>query len=157
MGGFLAWLKSLFAGTPPPVTRIKVKINYDKDGSCWNYDLEADDNGSDPFVKPGNKIVFPNGQPTSTIEFRLQGKAAQKLDFDLAGGPIWVQANSCPTLPSSVPGEITVLSTSTANRLDIQNKNLNAGDLHYRLNFLDDQGNAVHWDPVIRNGGGGGP
>jgi hypothetical protein len=153
MGGFLAWLKSKFVRT----TRIKVKINYGKDGSCWNYDLEADDNASKPFVEPGNKIVFPNGQKTSTIEFRLQGKAAQRLDFDLAGGPIWVQALTCPNHASSVPTEITVLNTSTANRLDIQNRNLQNLDFHYRLNFLDDQGNPTSWDPVIRNGGGGGP
>lgn len=157
MGGFLAWLKSLFS--PPRVTRIKVKINFGKDGSCWNYDLEADDKDSEPFVKPGNKIDFPHGQPTSVIEFRLQGKAGQKLDFDLncMGGPIWVKANNCPTQPNSVPGEITVLNSSTVNRLDVENKNLIAGDFYYRLNFLDDQNKPTSWDPVIRNGGGGGP
>jgi hypothetical protein len=43
----------------------------------------------------------------------------------------------------------------TANKLTINAFNRNAGDLHYRLNFVDQSGNELSWDPIIRNGGGG--
>jgi hypothetical protein len=163
-----AWIKEAIMGekeetcSPPEAgtaARIKVRVDLAKDGPCWNYAIEADDHASDPFVKAGNKIVFPKGQPTSIIEFRLQGKAGHTLDFDFADppGPMWVQAGDCPTAQCGVPGEITVLASSTANRLEVENKNLIKEDFYYRLNFVDAGGNKLHWDPIIRNGGDGGP
>ena len=154
MTSILAWLKELFVGEKKN-QRIKIRVNLAKDASCWNYAIEADDQASDKFVKAGNKIEFPNGHPTSAIEFRLQGKAGHMLDFDLSD-PIWIQAGSCPTAPCNFP-EITVLPSSTSNRLDVQNRNLSEAELHYRLNFVDQAGNKLHWDPIIRNGGEGGP
>ena len=159
MSGFLKWIAELFAGSK--TTRIKVRINFAKNGSCWNYDLEADDKDSDPFVKAGNKIDLPHKQPTSVIEFRLQGKAGQVLDFDLDTNapivePIWVEAGQCPTQCGPFPSDFCVLSKS-ANVIKVQDRNLSVGDFHYRLNFVDDAGNKIHWDPIIRNGGDGGP
>src|SRR5688500_17530160 len=110
-------------------TRIKVRVNLAKDASCWNYAIEADDQVSNTFVKAGNKIELPNGHPTSTIEFRLQRKSGQALDFDLAD-PMWIQPDSCPTAPCNVP-EITVLPSSTPNRLDVQNMNITSANLYY--------------------------
>lgn len=161
----LGWLKEVFmaetkedCGSPAGETlaRIKVRVNLEKNGPCWQYAIEADDHQSDLFVKAGNKIDFPNGQPTSIIEFRLQGKAGQKLDFDLAD-PIWVKVGDCPTQHCSVPTEIKLLPGATSDRLEIENKNLNKAELHYRLNFVDQAGNKLYWDPIIRNNGGGGP
>jgi hypothetical protein len=154
MTSLITWLKELFMGKQRPTT-IKVRINLAKDASCWNYAIEADDQSSGPYVKAGNKIDFPKKHPTSTIEFRLQGKAGQTLDFDLAD-PIWIQPDTCPTAPCNYP-EVTVLPSSTPNRLHVQNRNLSEVELHYRLNFVDSAGNKVHWDPIIRNGGEGGP
>jgi hypothetical protein len=159
MAGFLKWIVELFAGPKP--TQIKVRINFAKDGNCWSYDLEADDHVSDPYVKAGNKIDFPHSQPTSIIEFRLQGKAGQVLDFDLDPNlpvkePIWVESGQCPTQCNPFPSDFSVVRKSP-NVIEVQNRNLNAGDFHYRLNFVDSGGNKVHWDPIIRNGGGGGP
>ena len=123
--------------------------------------VEADDNASDPFVKAGNKIDMPRKQPTSIIEFRLQGKAGQVLDFDLDTSPpvvepIWVEAGQCPTQCNPFPSDFSVASKS-ANVIKVQDRNLVAGDFHYRLNFVDAAGNKTHWDPIIRNGGEGGP
>ena len=154
MTGFFNWLTELFGGAPK-TKRIKVRVNLAKDASCWNYDLEADEPASQPFVKAGNKIEFPRGHPTSTIEFRLQGRTGHVLKFDKAD-PIWVDVGQCPTNPSEVRKEICILDTSD-NKLEIQNKTLDANDLHYRLNFIDEAGNKVSWDPIIRNTGGGGP
>ena len=159
MTGLLKWVMELFAGRRP--AQIKVRVNFAKNGGCWNYDLEADDQQSGPFVKAGNKIVFPHKQPTSTIEFRLQGQTGHALDFDLDINqpivePIWVQVGQCPTQYSTVPNEISIVRKS-ANRLTIQNRNLDSADIYYCLNFVDGDGNKVHWDPIIRNTGGGGP
>lgn len=159
MTGFLKWIVEMFTG--PKTTRIKVRINFAKDGNCWNYDVEADDQPSQPFVLAGNKIDFPHKQPTSVIEFRLQGKAGQVLDFDLDPSPpvtepIWVKAGQCPTQCDPFPSDFSIVDKS-ANVLKVRNKNLLTGDFHYRLNFVDNAGNKVHWDPIIRNGGGGGP
>ena len=155
MSSIFSWLKELFTGEKRP-TRIKIRLNMAKQASCWNYDIEAGDTPSGLYVKPGNKIDFPKGQPTSVIEFHLHGQAGQKLDFDLAD-PIWVKAGSCPTTRCSVPNEITVLPSSTKDRLDVQNRNLQQAEFHYRLNFVDSAGNKHFWDPIIRNGGDGGP
>jgi len=157
--GLFKWIVELFAGAK--TTRIKVRINLAKEGSCWNYDLEADDQPSYPFVLAGNKINFPDGQPTSNIEFRLQGKAGQVLNFDLdttapVKEPIWVESGQCPTQCNPFPSDFRIVSRA-ANKLEIENRNLNVGDFYYRLNFVDNAGNKVHWDPIIRNGGGGGP
>lgn len=138
--------------TTPATKRIKVRVDMDQNGPCWNYAIEADDKASDPYVKAGNKIDLPNPTPKTVIEFRLQGKLGKKLDFDQAD-PIWVLANTCPTTGSNDP-DICLISC-TADKLEILDLNSKQVDLHYRLNFVDSAGQKLNWDPIIKNGGGG--
>jgi hypothetical protein len=163
--GFFKWLREVFMGAEQDscevasglAKKIKVKVVMDKDGVCWNYALEADDNASDPYVKAGNKIDMGSGPGSGAeIEFRLQGKAGQKLDFQ-PGDPIWIAVGSCPPAPTPTwPAGVSLVSC-TNDKLTIADENRNpAADLHYRLNFVDSTtGQPLSWDPIIRNGGGG--
>lgn len=166
--GFFKWLKEVFMGeeqescdvVPGLTKRIKVKVVMDKDGSCWNYALEADDDPSDPYVKAGNKIDMGSGPGSGAdIEFRLQGKAGHQLDFNI-GDPIWIKKDDCPTSGTGLPTGFSIVGTTTANKLVIRDQNDNSQEefYHYRLNFIDRSTTPpqpVSWDPIIRNGGGG--
>lgn len=165
MTGFIKWLKEMIMGTAPEsleetstlTKKIKVKVVMDKDGLCWNYAIEPDDQASDPYVKAGNKIDMGSGPGSGAeIEFRLQGKAGQQLDFD-TNDPIWIQANNCPTSSGGLPTGFSIVGAPTASKLVIGDENSDSQqvDYHYRLNFVDNQGNKLSWDPIIRNGGGG--
>jgi hypothetical protein len=162
--GFIKWLKEMFMGTAPEsceatstlTKKIKVKIVMDKNGPCWNYAIEPDDQASDPYVKAGNKIDMGSGAGSGAeIIFRLQGKAGQKLDFKTAD-PIWISIGSCPTGPTpNFPAGVKLVDSKT-DSLTIENPNSDPPvELHYQLNFVDNLGNDVSWDPIIRNGGGG--
>ena len=48
-------------GTADVTKRVKVRVEMIENGPCWNYAIEADDQASDPYVKPGNKIDLPHG------------------------------------------------------------------------------------------------
>ncbi len=162
--GFFKWLREVFMGAEQDscevasglAKRIKVKVEMDKNGQCWNYALEADDNASDPYVKAGNKIDMGQGPGSGAeIEFRLHGKTGQKLDFKTTD-PIWIAVGNCPPGPTpNWPAGVTFVGC-TDDKLTIADENRDpAADLHYRLNFVDAQGNELNWDPIIRNGGGG--
>lgn len=132
--------------------QIKVRVEMSEVGPSWDYGIAADDQASDSYVQPGNRIDLPQG-PQAIIEFRLQGREGKRLDFR-TDDPIWVEQGACPNSPGDGDGEIQIKSCS-ANRLEILNLNSKVTDLHYRLNFRDEHGNELHWDPIIRNGGGG--
>ena len=132
--------------------RIKVRVDMDQNGPNWQYGIAPDDPSSGPYVKPGDRIDLPHG-PQSTIEFRLQGKSGKRLDSQSVE-PIWVKEESCPDGPGDGGGQIEILSC-TDDRLQIRDLNSKETELHYRLNFVDEQGNPHFWDPIIRNGGGG--
>lgn len=137
--------------SPPPIDKIKVRVDMEMIGKSWDFNLSADDPASGPYVKPGNRIVVPNG-PQTKIEFKLQGSAAGKLDFK-ESDPIWVRESQCPTSQCSDP-DVSVTDINK-NKLEINDLNTKATDLHYRLNFVDRTGGDHYWDPIIRNGGGG--
>lgn len=163
--GFFQWLKELFMDDTQQscelasglAKRIKVKVEMDRNGQCWNYAIEADDNASDPYVKAGNKIDLGQGPGSGAeIEFRLHGKTGQKLDFDTAD-PIWIAVGNCPPAPTpNWPAGVSLVSC-TNDKLTIADENRSpAAELHYRLNFVDSAtGQPQSWDPIIRNGGGG--
>jgi hypothetical protein len=136
---------------PPPIDKIKVRVDMELIGKSWDFNLVADDPASGPYVKPGNRIEVPNG-PQTKIEFKLQGSAAGKLDFN-ESDPIWVQENQCPTSQCSDPD--VRITDINKNKLEINDLNTKATELHYRLNFVDRAGGEYEWDPIIRNGGGG--
>jgi hypothetical protein len=159
---FFRWLKEVFmslggmsqeAAMTNLSIRLKVKVEADNNGSSWGYAIKSDNSATDPYVKNG-KIELGQGPGSGAeIEFRLQGKAGQRLDFNVTD-PIWVQVGSCPTQPG-FPNGVSVIGCTT-ERLTIEDLNLGAAaDLHYRLNFIDGNGDELSWDPVIRNGGGG--
>ena len=111
----IRWLKELFMGgtdqncdmTPSLSKRIKVKVEMDLNGNCWNYAIEADDAASDPSVKAGNKIDMGQGPGSGAeIEFRLQGKVGKQLDFKTTD-PIWIAIGSCPSAPGPFPSKPT--------------------------------------------------
>ena len=132
---------------------IKVKVIAAKSGPSWGYEIKSDNVGSDPYVKNGKLDMGQGPGSGATIEFRLQGQAGQRLDFKTSD-PIWVEVGSCPTSPG-FPNGVT-LTGCTTERLTIDNENIGGpADLHYRLNFIDGNGDELSWDPIIRNGGGG--
>ena len=137
--------------SPPPIERIKVRVDMELIGKAWDFKIAADDPASDPYVKPGNRIDVPQG-PQTKIEFKLQGSAAGKLDFK-ESDPIWVEANQCPT-SKCTDSDVSIIE-SKKNKLEINDLNTRQADLHYRLNFVDKFGGEYEWDPIIRNGGGG--
>jgi hypothetical protein len=141
---------TLTGAAPPPIAVIKVKVEADLIGGAWQFDVKPDDLASGPYVKNG-KIEVPVG-PQTRIEFKLQGTAAGKLDFK-ESDPFWAEQGQCPTSRCSDP-DICIVSCSK-NKLEINDRNTKAADLHYRLNFVDSAGGDHWWDPIIRNGGGG--
>ena len=137
-------------GGPPPTDKIKVRVDMELIGKSWDFEIAADDPASDPYVKD-NKIEVPHG-PETRIEFKVQGTANGKLDFK-ESDPIWVQENQCPTSKCSDP-DVSIVD-SKKNKLEVNDRNTKATELHYRLNFVDKNGGEYEWDPIIRNGGGG--
>ena len=94
--------------------------------------------------------VAPGSGPEE-INFHILGTPGVNADFD-PSDPIWVTSSgSCPT-QSGLDPQIAVTQISP-NLLKISDSNAVAGNLHYQLNF---QG-ADPCDPIIINGGSGGP
>lgn len=161
--GFFKWLKEVFVGeteescgTGVLSRSVKVRVEMDRNGPCWNFAIDADDNASKPYVKPANKIDLDRG-PQANIEFRLQGQVGHQLDFDTSD-PIAIQASGCPAIGAGLTTGFSIVSC-TDNKLIINDQNLDPPrDYYYRLNFIDRSTTPpqpVSWDPIIRNGGGG--
>lgn len=137
----------------PSSKRIRVRVDISNVAGAAQFSLAADDKASIPHVKPADEIELPFPTPQTIIEFRLQGKAGKQLDFDTSD-PVWIQANACPRSQCNVGTEVCILEC-TENRLMLLDQNSQPAVLYYRLNFVDAQGKPDHWDPIIRNGGGG--
>ncbi|MFL6737447.1 MAG: hypothetical protein ACJ8F4_10370 [Sphingomonas sp.] len=87
------------------------------------------------------------------LHFHLDDRTGLGLQFD--GDPIWVHENEeqqCP--PAGINTDQIVVSSVTPGKLTVRNQN-DGGPrtLHYQLNFVDQSGNKIQVDPVIKNGG----
>lgn len=101
---------------------------------------------------PGKvRIDLPRGSGPQDIVFHLVPTHGLDAQFD-PNDPIWVsRGDSCPG-QSGLDPQITVVGSTSANKLTIHNANSGPGcTLHYQLNFLG----AEPCDPIIINGGGG--
>lgn len=114
---------------------------------------------------PGNYPVvdIPAKQPATKIEISIVNPAGFNYKFAKDGDALWVSAGpQDPTGPSTYPAQIPVDKIKTkANDSKLEFVDLNAGgkiDLHYTLNFVDQANQqSSTLDPIIRNGGDGGP
>lgn len=107
--------------------------------------------------KGGGAIELPRGTKRTPLHFQLRDQTNRGLRFvDNSDDAIWATIDQCPQgkdnggqiefpHPKSQP---FLLRVADANRDP-------PCELHYRLWFVDQNGNPESYDPVIRNGGGG--
>lgn len=109
----------------------------------------------------GDIVVRPKAA-AHEIVFEIDPASPKKLRFlDDPNDAIWVGISQCPKCGSNEGGQITPLAVEADNtRLRV--RNANSGDpieLHYVLRFKRKIPLLLkphEYDPVIRNGGGGG-
>ena len=101
---------------------------------------------------PGNYPAV-NVQEKKSAEFEIKIVDGNGITF--SGDPIWIQAGTAKPTQHVVDPQITDISGQNSTKLKFEDAN--SGDamtLTYRLNFSD---GAPSLDPIIQNGGGGGP
>lgn len=114
---------------------------------------------------PGNYPVLdiPHKQGPTKIDIAIVNPPGYSFKFAKDSAALWVSAGpGDPTGPSTYPDQIPVDKIKTKQqdgRLEFVDLNKGAKiDLHYTLNFVSADGKtASTLDPIIRNGGGGGP
>lgn len=114
---------------------------------------------------PGNYPVLeiPAKQSATKIEIEIRNPPGFAYKFAKDGAALWVSAGGQdPTAPSTYPDQIPpdkIKTKSQDSRLEFVD--LNKGgkiDLNYTLNFVDQNNQqSSTLDPIIRNGGDGGP
>jgi hypothetical protein len=103
-----------------------------------------------------SQLEFPPRSGPHKVKFKLHDSTGRDLRFDSAD-PFWAhidETGQCPQSGAANPQ--TGVHSCSDRELTIANKN--SGDpctIHYQLNFVDGQGNAVGVDPIFKNGGGG--
>jgi len=113
---------------------------------------------------PGNypSLDIPAKQQATQIQISIKNTPGYNWKFAKDAKALWVKVGQDPTSPSTYPDQVPVGSIKTKNNdMTLQFVDLNKGDpvaLHYTLNFVGPGNNVSSTlDPIIRNGGGGGP
>lgn len=103
-----------------------------------------------------SELNFGHGTGSQLIHFILDDQTGEGLQFDQAD-PFWAAKDlggGCP--PSSSSCDQTVVQSCNGKQLVVRNENSGAAcTVHYQLNLVDTQNNAVGVDPIIKNGGSG--
>ena len=143
----------------PIIADVSAKLVGDK----VEFDLEWRKEG-DPGGK-ASPIDVAKGDPPTPIHFHLRDDTRLKLKFKAdAEDAMWVNTTGCPPAGAGNGGQISF--TSSSNNL-LKVTDANSGDectLYYMLRFDGDphvdpdgkQHPPYEFDPIIRNGGGGG-
>ena len=124
---------------------VKVKAETVSTGTSWTIDGK----------KPQQSVISIGAKTGShTLDFKLNDQTDRELRFNTSD-PIWVHETEDDVCPKAGISTDQVCVASCDNkRLTITDENSGiARTLHYQLNFLDTDGNAVSVDPVIKNGG----
>ena len=95
-----------------------------------------------------------HGDDGTPIHFHLHDNSGRNFNFcDDADGAIWIKRDGCPESKSGdseIPGDKI---QRTPNLLKVFNENSEECTLHYRLRFVDKDGQSESYDPDIKNGG----
>ena len=90
------------------------------------------------------------------IHFHLHDSTGRNFNFtDDIHGPIWVKRDGCPVIKSADSEIPEAKIQRTPNLLKVFNENSEECTLHYRLRFVDKNGQTDDYDPDIKNGGKG--
>jgi hypothetical protein len=143
------------AATPP----ISVLVNGRKESGEVKFDHKwKDASGS---WKSGD-IVIEAGTPEHEIIFEVDPASSKKLRFvDDPNDAIWVGTSQCPKQASNEGDQITPIAVEAdGSRLRVANANKGEpSELHFALRFkrrIPILLKPHKYDPVIKNGGGGG-
>lgn len=125
---------------------VKVRAEPNATGVEWTIDGK----------KPKESVIAVGHKSGPTdLDFKLDDQTRLGLRFNVAD-PIWVletEEDRCPS--GGIATDQISVNSCDPKRLSIANANSGAArTLHYQLNFVDQSGNTVRVDPVIKNGGG---
>ena len=138
-----------------------IVTSYMKDGQVkWELEVVGKGKGG-----PGNypALDIPPKQSATKINVEIVNGPGLNYKFAKDGDSLWVSAGGQdPTGPSTYPAQIPVDKIKTKSHdMKLEFVDLNQGgkiDLHYTLNFVDQNNQqSSTLDPIIRNGGDGGP
>jgi hypothetical protein len=142
------------AGTP---VIVEVLARTGADGSVefshdwrWQNGMPGGGSGAIEVPKRGKD------EDGTLIHFHLRDETQPNrgLDFtDDIQGAMWVKRENCPDERSEDPEIPPGQMDASPNLLKVFDKNSEECTLHYRLRFKDRHGNAVSYDPDIKNGG----
>jgi hypothetical protein len=108
-------------------------------------------------------LEIPAKQKATKIKIEIINPEGFNYKFAKDANALWVSTGTQdPTGPSSVPSQIPVDKIKTKdNDTELEFVNLNQGapvEMRYTLNFVDQNNQTSSTlDPIIRNGGSGGP
>lgn len=139
---------------------IVTPYRNDKGQVKWELEIVGKGKGG-----PGNypELVIPQKQSATKIEVEIKNTSGFAYKFVKDSGALWVSAGSQdPSGPSTYPDQIPpdkIKTKSQDSKLEFVDLNQGAKiDLHYTLVFVDQNNQqSTTLDPIIRNGGGGGP
>lgn len=139
-------------GTP---AIVDVTAEPSATGVSFSHEWRWQDGGSEGkgTIHVPQRADEEDGTP---IHFHLHDKTGRNFRFaDDVHGAIWIKRDSCPMSKSSdseIPEEKI---QRTPNLLKVFNENNEECTLHYRLRFIDKNGQPGDYDPDIKNGGKG--
>ena len=105
--------------------------------------------------KKGGPGDYPPVDVASKKSAEFEIKIVDGDGINFSDDPIWIQAGTAKPTQHVIDPQITDISGQNTTKLTFEDAN--SGDpmtLTYRLNFTKD---APPLDPIIKNGGGGGP
>ena len=144
--------------TKPAAPPISVLVNGRKEGGEVKFAHKW--KTEDGRWNSGDIVVAP-GTTAHEIVFEIEPDSPKKLRFlDDPADAIWIGTGRCPDSSCNDGGQITPIAVE-AGGARLRVRNANSGDpieLHYVLRFKRTIPlfKPHKYDPVIRNGGGGG-
>jgi hypothetical protein len=142
------------------VVKVQAHVIVDDRGSMFDYRLSPGDGPSQEFVRGDRLIQIPHSQELFELVFHLIDRdSSRKLVFDPAM-PICAQdGSSCPTSGGIQTKQFEQEGPPQPKKLTVTNFNSAAGPVCFSLFFRDEKsGESVDpFDPIVDNGGGGGP
>jgi hypothetical protein len=144
--------------TSRPVVNVQVNAVAEDAGNEIAFRLEAGNPQSERYVTGPTSLSFPDGEELYKIHFHVKDQdCSYNLKFDRSN-PICARDGECCPTSGGIEAKDLERSALKDRILTIDNYNSAKGPVSFALMLEDrDSGQAIPFDPIMDNGGGGAP
>ena len=142
------------------MTNVQVHVVADDRSGNLDYKLAPGDPPAGQFVKGDRLIRVPHGEELYKLHFHLVDRdSSRKLVFNPSMPICAHDGEECPTSGGIKTTQFEQDGVAHNKKLTVSNFNSAVGPVSFSLFFNDEKtGQAVDpFDPIVDNGGGGGP